>query len=115
MESLIGIKKNFMIAGILVSEECLPIILRKYKSIINRVHIALVIIHLMLYLLSMLYFVLYQTQTFAEYAHAIIFFACDFVLMLFYTCFVWHSSKVSQIITGLENTIEQSKSKVEIF
>ena len=114
MASLVLIERNFMISGIqAVPEQYLPPKLKKYQSIIRRVHLTLGLLSLVSWLCSMACFVLFKAKTFADYAEGAMFFVGVLFLITFHTSFVWQSSEVSGILTDLKNTVEQSGLKME--
>ena len=112
--SLIMIERSFMVSGIqAVPEQYLPPKLKKYQSIIRRVHLTLGLLSLVSWLCSMACFVLFKAKTFNDYSEVATFFVGVLFLITFHTSFVWQSSEVSGILTDLKNTVEQSGLKME--
>lgn len=112
VKGLVAIHKNLMIAGILPwSEQHLPFKLRKFS--LHQIQFPLGTISQITYISSIVCFVLFQAKTFAEYAEVALFLVSACIELFFYIRFEFNSSKVSQLLTDLDENIELSKFKNE--
>lgn len=110
MATLIIIERGFMVSGIVsVPEQYLPPKLRKYHSIIGRVHLTLGLASYTSLLCSILCFLLFRAKTFADYVEVATFVVGTFIVMSFYASFAWQSSKISEDLANLKTTVEQSE------
>lgn len=79
------IRWYFILFGIIpIPESSLPISSRKYQSTINLLHIGFIIVSLLLYAASLVYFVLFEAKSFAEYSEVALFLAAMLLQWVFY-------------------------------
>lgn len=107
---LAAIKKNFIFAGILaIPEHLLPLKLRQYKKTVHRVHIALMLATMFVYILSMVEYLCFEAKAFADYSEISIFLSSFLLLTIFYVSFVCNASKMSAMLEDLESIIQESE------
>lgn len=104
------LKLNFKIFGIIpISEENLPVKLKKYNSVINQVHVAFVFIHLACLNVSVIYFLFFEPEkTFMEENESKIFFLWFILCIVIYMILIWKRSQLFALTTEFEILIEKS-------
>lgn len=116
MVGLIMIERSLMVSGIQsVPEQYLPSKLKKYQSNIHRAHLTFGFVSYGSFLCSMACFALYEAKIFADYAEVATFFIGVILALIFYASFALQSSNVSEALTGLKSTVEQSELKINSF
>lgn len=103
-------KKHLIILGILpVTEQHFPFKLRKYQSLLNRIHVIFVFAMLIGYASTAQSFIWFKAQTFAEYFAVLFFLVVTTFHIALYTALIWKRSNLSQFIDDVENVMDESK------
>lgn len=114
MASLVMIERGFMVSGIkAVPEQYLPSKLKRYQSIIHRVHFTIGLISVLSWLCSVTCFIWFKAKTFLDYAEVSTFFVGAFDMLSFYTYFAWQSVEVLEMMTNMKSTVEQSEMNIK--
>lgn len=103
-------KKCLKILGIIpVPQEYLPSKLRKYKDLINHIHLALVFILQLQYLSSVTYFFLVESKTIDKYRESVVLILCNIFILILCLILIWKRWQLITFMEDLELIIEKSK------
>lgn len=97
-----------------IPEQSLPISLRKFRSFINVIHIGFMVVSLFLYTISLIYFVLFEAKTTAEYSETALFLAAILLQWSFYYVAVSKRFKLIGIMNDLMDISDKSNLKCNI-
>lgn len=99
-------RKYFIILGIIpMAKHKLPIKLQTFQWQLNCLHIILVMILLISFDVSIVWFLLMEKETFAQHYEAILFSSGVSYLNIVYWILIWQRSKLHSFIEELEQLI----------
>lgn len=109
-------KKYLRVLGILpLLERSLPLSLREFRTQLNVAHISSGVVCLLLYLLSVVCYLLFEAKTFAEFSEASLFLAITLARNTFYFVLVWKKTELSTLISDVEEIIQKSEFELRII
>lgn len=110
MVILSAVKKNFTLIGIIpLSLDALPWKSESHQLAINWLHSGLIIILIIPYSLTILYFLLFEANNFVEYSVAGFFCAVSFFHSVLYFILLWMSKEWRCLLRDFEEFIEKGK------
>lgn len=116
MATLTTVERSFMIPGMTsVPEKNLPSKLKNNQSFIHRAHLTFGLVSFASFICSLMCFVLFKAKTFSNYVECATFLVGALIIFTFYAGFAWQSAKLSDSLTDLKGTVEQSESKTVSF
>lgn len=92
-----------------VPEKYLPIKLRKYKLLINRIHIAFMFFLIFSFDISALYFHLFEDKSITEYFESVIFVLYINVTIINVGLLTWKAPELIKFMDDLEKLLNESK------
>lgn len=112
MNTLASVKSHLTIMGIVpMSEHHLPSALQSHRNVINFFYTSLWLISLITYSLAVLYYVLFEAETFVEYAESAFYCSVCFLHVVSYVILVQQRSKLFGLFTDSDAMVQQRKIK----
>lgn len=91
------------------SEEYLPTKFQKHKLLINCIHLILVLILLLQFFCSVIYFYLFESKTFAEYHESVVIMLYIIFELIICLVLIWKRSQLISFMENLGEVIKRSK------
>ena len=113
MAFLATVKKHFVILGIMPI--IIPLKVRKYQSLINRIHVIFMFIFLVSFANAVQYFAIFEAKTFSDYSKAIFFNSVTSLHLALYAILQWKRTDLLDLIHDLDRASEKSESILKRF
>lgn len=91
----------------------LPLALQSYQSVINFLYTSFWLISLVTYSLAVLYFVLFEAETFVEYAESAFYCSVTFLHVVSYVILVQTRSKLFGLLKDSDAMVQERKMKMK--
>lgn len=110
------VKMELRILGIFpISEDDLPLVLQPHRLTINFLHITFMIVSLVTYQLAILHFLLFEANTFSEYADSGLYATAALLDIAVYAILISKRWELLEALTNLERIILKSKESIDFI